>query len=221
MSDVNLVYRNISKDWSINFEQKGKKERKEMWGLTKASSGLVSLGGSGGLAGVVGGIGGALSSAAASSGLTNSSSGMESGSSSNGSMEPGSVLSVNGRRLSVVKQIGEGGFSFVYKVTDGSQDYALKRMFAIADDPEQVERLRTEVDLLREIRHENVVRIVDIQDGSRPSGGRSSRAFSAEVLILMEFCSGGSLADVVIERSTSNRFFAERQIFQIFHQVTH
>lgn len=152
----------------------------------------------------------ASAAAAASAGISGPGAVLEGGNSME--LGPGGLVLVNGRRYTVVKQIGEGGYSLVYLVTDGSQQYALKRMFALAEDPEQVARLRLEVDLLRELRHENIVRIIDIQDGSRSGGG----SYCSEVLILMEFCTGGSLADVVIERMLSRRFFSETDILRIF-----
>ncbi len=61
----------------------------------------------------------------------------------------GEVLVVNRRRLRVLKQVGEGGFAFVYVVEDTAtgQVFAAKRM--LLSNEEQAQRARREVEVQR------------------------------------------------------------------------
>jgi serine/threonine kinase 16 len=70
------------------------------------------------------------------------------------------AIHVNGKKYKVIKQIGEGGFAYVYLVkstssSDNRENYALKKM--ICQLPEQVEEAKKEIDAMVKIKHENVM----------------------------------------------------------------
>lgn len=74
------------------------------------------------------------------------------------------TLVINGKKYKVMKQIGEGGFAFVYNVMstgkdDNGERYALKKMICQTD--EQLDEAKKEIDTMAKIMHENVLPLVD------------------------------------------------------------
>ena len=59
----------------------------------------------------------------------------------------------------MVRQLAEGGFSFVYLVETGTEKYALKKV--LAQLPEQAEAARWEIKVHSSIQHPNVMPLVD------------------------------------------------------------
>lgn len=77
------------------------------------------------------------------------------------------TLKINGRSYKIEKLLGEGGFSFVYLVTDTSSGrvYALKKILASG---EAVQAAMKEVEAYRRFRHPNIIKILDsavVQEG--------------------------------------------------------
>eukprot|EP01147_Barroeca_monosierra_P002544 gene2544-5464_t len=69
--------------------------------------------------------------------------------------------------------------------------------------------LVSEVNILRELRHENIVRYYDrIIDRSRTT-----------IYIVMEYCEGGDLASLIQKRKKSGNYFDENFIRKVFRQI--
>ncbi|GAM19078.1 hypothetical protein SAMD00019534_022530 [Acytostelium subglobosum LB1] len=110
--------------------------------------------------------------------------------------------------LHTVKQIAEGGFSYVYLVKDNqsSKQYALKRI--LVRDEEDLEFTMHEIHIMERLRnHKNIVRYIDHQHSSSTN----------EVFILMEFCAGGHLVDLMTKRQQNK--FSENEVLAIFSDV--
>ncbi|KAG9397497.1 Protein kinase domain [Carpediemonas membranifera] len=113
----------------------------------------------------------------------------------------------------ILKQIGEGGFSFVFLVKDVAtgQQYALKRM--ICSNPRNIYVAEKEIDLLKRLKDCNyVVKMVSYS---------SEREGSNEIRnILMEFSENGSVVDVMNNRlSAGMKHFSEQKVIEIFASV--
>jgi serine/threonine kinase 16 len=71
-------------------------------------------------------------------------------------------LKINGRSYKIDKLLGEGGFSFVYLITDTSSGrrYALKKVL-VTSGQEGVKMAMREVEAYRRFKHPNIIKILD------------------------------------------------------------
>eukprot|EP01132_Coremiostelium_polycephalum_P008492 gene8492-10437_t len=119
----------------------------------------------------------------------------------------GKTQKIGPYNLHIVKQIAEGGFSYVFLVKDtqSSKHYALKRI--LVRDDEELKAVKHEIDIMKKLtKHRNIVKFIDY-----------SKSSNNEVFILMEYCAGGHLVDIMIKRQT-NRFM-ESEILKIFLDI--
>ena len=100
-----------------------------------------------------------------------------------------STLAISGYELG--EELGKGGMGVVYRAVrkcDG-QSMAVKIMLAsIAVDDSASKRFLREIDILRQLRHRNIV-------GFHESGGAGSAFY-----LVMEYCNGGSLATIMAQQ---------------------
>lgn len=112
----------------------------------------------------------------------------------------GTIYTIGPHRVTRVRQLAEGGFSFVDLVrsaADGKQ-YALKRI--LCQTPEQVEGAKAEIALHNAISHPFVLTLIasDIQPA------RNSEQKADEALLLFPLYSHGSIVDVVQRWNDTN-----------------
>ncbi|KAI8922728.1 kinase-like domain-containing protein [Entophlyctis helioformis] len=118
-----------------------------------------------------------------------------------GRLKPPPTITVNRRRFTVLKQLGEGGFSFVYLVREAAPShlstsshasstglYALKRIRIQL--PEHEERLRYEIAAHQAVSSPHVLKLIDSETVS--AGGAVS-----EGRLLLPFCSKGTVQDLI------------------------
>ncbi|CCA67746.1 related to serine/threonine kinase ARK1 [Serendipita indica DSM 11827] len=107
-----------------------------------------------------------------------------------------------------------GGFAHVYLVksatpVNGTQHHVLKRM--LVADHVMLQDVKKEVDIMRILRgHPNIVNLIDSAWNQLPDG-------RFEVFILMEFCAGGGIIDMMNRRLRER--LTEGEILQIFVDV--
>lgn len=79
-----------------------------------------------------------------------------------GADESDATLKINGRSYRIEKLLGEGGFSFVYLVSDVSSGrrYALKKIL-VTSGQEGVKAAMREVEAYRRFKHRNIIHILD------------------------------------------------------------
>ncbi|MGC1903489.1 MAG: protein kinase [Candidatus Acidiferrum sp.] len=123
--------------------------------------------------------------------------------SSQGEIEPGTVL---GERYEILAILGQGGMGAVYKARDNELDrlVALKVIRPeLTTNPEMLRRFKRELILARQITHRNVVRIFDLgqSDGFK--------------FITMEYLEGQDLRGVLKEKGKLPPKEAARIILQI------
>ncbi|KAF8522851.1 hypothetical protein JB92DRAFT_1670305 [Gautieria morchelliformis] len=131
-----------------------------------------------------------------------------------GTLSPGQTILVNNYTIQVEKYLNQGGFAHVYLVRSATPihnttQHVLKRI-AVADEAMLVE-VKKEVDIMRLLRgHPNIVNFIDASWHTLPNG-------TYEVFILMEFCNGGGIIDMMNRRLRER--LTEAEILQIFVDV--
>jgi serine/threonine kinase 16 len=105
---------------------------------------------------------------------------------------PNKVVHVNNRKLLIKRQLGEGGFSYVYEVKDAKDHrvYALKKMLCQTD--ELLNTGHHEISVLQKFNHPNILKLVD--HTTVPS---QKVPGAQEILILIPFIKNGTLQDAL------------------------
>jgi serine/threonine kinase 16 len=100
-----------------------------------------------------------------------------------------SKITINNKEYSVVKLLGEGGFSFVYLVKDSHSKYAVKSIKISL--PEQEDRLLAEIEAHQITKNSrNIIKLLDyecIKEGRRVTEGR----------LLLPFYEGGTVQNLI------------------------
>ncbi|KAF9654127.1 hypothetical protein BDM02DRAFT_3152589 [Thelephora ganbajun] len=131
-----------------------------------------------------------------------------------GTLAPGQTISVNKYTVQVERYLSQGGFAHVYLVRTsapvyGTTHHVLKRI-AVANDS-MLTDVKKEVDIMRILKgHPNIVHLIDAA-WHRLSNG------TYEVFILMEFCPGGGIIDMMNRRLRER--LTEAEILTIFVDV--
>lgn len=124
------------------------------------------------------------------------------------------AYTVGGRKLEVLKVLGEGGFAFVYLVKDrdSGRQYALKKI-RCPFGAESVSNAMREVDASRIFSDSrSVISLVDFAVRQEEDGSKS-------VLILLPFYPNGSLQDKLTDAAIANTYLPEREVVSTALQV--
>ncbi|CAG9328346.1 unnamed protein product [Blepharisma stoltei] len=106
-----------------------------------------------------------------------------------------------------IKQLGKGGFGsvFLYRNRITKQEVALKFVeLKTILSPEDVNRVFTEIGVLRNLKHPNIVKLIDAFD------------LHDKVCFVMEYCRGGELKQYLEEKGP----LSEREAFLIACQIS-
>ncbi|KAH9950941.1 hypothetical protein B0H21DRAFT_409128 [Amylocystis lapponica] len=131
-----------------------------------------------------------------------------------GTLIPGQTISVNKYTVQVERYLSQGGFAHVYLVRTATPVYnttrhVLKRI-AVPNEAMLTE-VKKEVDIMRILKgHPNIVYLIDAAWHRLPNG-------TYEVFILMEFCAGGGIIDMMNRRLRER--LTEQEILTIFVDV--
>ncbi|KAF8625185.1 hypothetical protein AX15_005494 [Amanita polypyramis BW_CC] len=131
-----------------------------------------------------------------------------------GTLLPGQTIVVNKYTIQVERYLSQGGFAHVYLVrtatpVHNTTHHVLKRI-AVADQSMLAE-VKREVDIMRLLKgHPNIVHFIDAAWHKTPNG-------LFEVFILMEYCPGGGIIDMMNRRLRER--LTETEILQIFVDV--
>ncbi|NXY72602.1 AAK1 kinase, partial [Glareola pratincola] len=130
------------------------------------------------------------------------------GSGGPGSGYIGRVFSIGRHQVTVDEVLAEGGFAIVFLVrTSNAMKCALKRMYVNNEYDLQV--CKREIQIMRDLSgHKNIVGYIDSSINSVSSGD------VWEVLILMDFCRGGQVVNLMNQRLQTG--FTENEVLQIF-----
>ncbi|KAG8811952.1 hypothetical protein FRC17_002265, partial [Serendipita sp. 399] len=131
-----------------------------------------------------------------------------------GTLQPGQVIQIQSITVTVERFLSQGGFAHVYLVrsaapVNGTIHHVLKRM--LVADHVMLQDVKKEVDIMRVLKgHTNIVTLIDSAWNPLPDG-------RFEVFILMEFCAGGGIIDMMNRRLRER--LTEGEILQIFVDV--
>ncbi|KZV96962.1 hypothetical protein EXIGLDRAFT_670609 [Exidia glandulosa HHB12029] len=126
----------------------------------------------------------------------------------------GQAITVGEYTVKVERHLSQGGFAHVYLVrteqpVGGTTQHVLKHIRVAHES--LLNEVKVEVDVMRKLRgHPNIVNLIDAAWSKHPSG-------SVEVFILMEFCPGGGIIDMMNRRLRER--LTEAEILQIFVDV--
>ncbi|KAH8920733.1 kinase-like protein [Atractiella rhizophila] len=129
-----------------------------------------------------------------------------------GTLPPGTTVQVGEHLVTIEKFLSEGGFAHVYLVRSskpigGLSLHVLKRV--AVPDKESLKVVRKEVDVMKVLRnHPKIVNFIEATASNLPHSN------GYEVFILMEFCAGGGIIDMLNTR-LQNRL-TEFEILKIF-----
>ncbi|XP_025070415.1 AP2-associated protein kinase 1 isoform X2 [Alligator sinensis] len=120
----------------------------------------------------------------------------------------GRVFNIGRHQVTVDEVLAEGGFAIVFLVrTNNGMKCALKRMYVNNEHDLQV--CKREIQIMRDLSgHKNIVGYIDSSINSVSSGD------VWEVLILMDFCRGGQVVNLMNQHLQTG--FTESEVLQIF-----
>ncbi|KDE07373.1 NAK protein kinase [Microbotryum lychnidis-dioicae p1A1 Lamole] len=138
-----------------------------------------------------------------------------------GTLPPGTIVRVGEYEVKVDRFLSEGGFAHVYLATSASPipagssnattKHVLKRM--AVPDTKGVHEVGKEVQVMKLVRnHPKIVNIIEASVADLPGGTNGSKGY--EIYILMEWCAGGGIIDLMNTR-LQNRL-TETEILKIF-----
>lgn len=133
-------------------------------------------------------------------------------------MLPQEEIVVEGRRFAVLRQIGEGGFSFVYLAREvpssaGGEEYAVKRV--LLHEEEHVVAVEREMAVMRRFSHPNLLPLL-AAELDPPAGGSTNRQRRAS-LVFPAFREG-----TVLDRATQRpeaEAFTPLQLLAVTRQM--
>ncbi|KAK4518377.1 uncharacterized protein ATC70_001730 [Mucor velutinosus] len=128
-----------------------------------------------------------------------------------GAMPAGTRLQVGKYQVIVHNFIAEGGFAHVYIARiEGKSGYVVLKRVAVPDG-ERLKMVEKEIAFMRRLGdHKNIVRYYESRIDALPVGG-------FEALILMEYCPGGGVIDLMNRRLQQR--LTEPEILKIFSDV--
>ena len=111
----------------------------------------------------------------------------------------------------VLKQIGRGNFGKIYKIKRKSDNKVLiwKELDYSQMNSKEKEQIVTEVNILSELNHQNIVKYYD-----RIIDKKNSRIY-----IIMEYCEGGDISQIINQCKKNGEYISEETIWKIFTQV--
>ena len=114
-------------------------------------------------------------------------------------------------KYEVISQIGRGNFGKISKIMRKSDKKILiwKELDYGQMSEKEKEQIVSEVNILRELKHPNIVRYYD----------RIIDKKESKIYIVMEYCEGGDLNQLIKRCKKSNEYIAEDIIWKIFTQV--
>ncbi|KAG9003784.1 hypothetical protein FRB90_011122 [Tulasnella sp. 427] len=133
---------------------------------------------------------------------------------SQGTLMPGQSITLKHYTVTVERYLSQGGFAHVYLVRsampiNGTTSHVLKRI-AVSDDI-MLKEVQKEVDVMKVLRgHPNIVNLIDSASFPHSNG-------THEVFILMEYCAGGGIIDMMNRRLRER--LTESEILTIFVEV--
>lgn len=139
------------------------------------------------------------------------------------------TLKINGRSYRIEKLLGEGGFSFVYLISDMSSGlrYALKKVL-VTSGQEGLKTAMREIEAYRRFKHPNIIKILDsavVQDEAGEgkiiylSVGALTEREPGLISSFLPFYSKGNLQDAIASAAVTGNRMPERRLLELFRDT--
>ena len=114
-------------------------------------------------------------------------------------------------KYNILNILGKGNFSTVKKVSEKSTgiERAAKIIVKSTLSDKQTENLITEVEILKQLDHQNIVRVVEIVEEV------------SKICIITELCGGGELFERIIKAESFDELMASKIMYQILSGLIH
>ena len=114
-----------------------------------------------------------------------------------------------GDKYEIIKELGEGAFGKVVSAKNKKSGdiRAIKQLSKKKISPEDLERFKREVDVLKTIDHPNIIKLYEIYETQN------------HIYLVMEKCDGGELFDDLMVRLESGHMYTEKEVAIIMRQV--
>ena len=111
----------------------------------------------------------------------------------------------------VINQIGHGNFGKIYKIRRKSDNKILiwKELDYSHMTEKEKEQIVTEVNILRELNHPNIVKYYD----------RIIDKKNSKIYIIMEYCEGGDISQLISKCKKNGEYISEDMLWKIFTQI--
>ena len=114
-------------------------------------------------------------------------------------------------KYEVINQIGHGNFGKIYKIKRKSDNKILiwKELDYSHMTEKEKEQIVTEVNILRELNHPNIVKYYD----------RIIDKKNSKIYIIMEYCEGGDISQLISKCKKNGEYISEEMLWKIFTQI--
>ena len=111
----------------------------------------------------------------------------------------------------VLNQIGHGNFGKIYKIKRKSDNKILiwKELDYSHMTEKEKEQIVTEVNILQELNHPNIVKYYD----------RIIDKKNSKIYIIMEYCEGGDISQLISKCKKNGEYISEEMLWKIFTQI--
>lgn len=121
-----------------------------------------------------------------------------------------SNIKLNNRELKIVRLLGEGGYSYVYLVSDSAgQLYALKQIRAFSD--ESIELANREVAAYQLFKDASIISVIDFATVQDQSG--------KTVYILLPYYKQGNLQDLINKNLATGKTLSDVEALKLFRGI--
>ena len=114
-------------------------------------------------------------------------------------------------KYEVLNQIGRGNFGKIFKIKRKSDNKILiwKELDYSQMNEKEKEQIVTEVNILRELNHPNIVKYYD----------RIIDKKNSKIYIIMEYCENGDISQLIAQCKKEGQYISEEVIWKIFTQI--
>ena len=118
-------------------------------------------------------------------------------------------ININSTEYEIIKQLGEGGYGKVYLVLNNldNMNYALKEFPIKGETKDKIQEIKNEAEILSKFNHKNIVKYYESFENDD------------KFFILMEYCDGQNLSNIINEYTEKNELIQEEIILNIIKQI--
>ena len=114
-------------------------------------------------------------------------------------------ININSTEYEIIKQLGEGRYGKVYLVLNNldNMNYALKEFPNKGETKDKIQEIKNEAEILSKFNHKNIVKYYESFENDD------------KFFILMEYCDGQNLSNIINEYTEKNELIQEEIILTL------